>query len=165
MPSKERENGLVIGRRVRIALVRDGDSEYAQKIRGGVDVFRLLKDELIGADRERFLVLLLDNRYRVLAIEEVAVGSVSQALVHPREVYKSAVLANATALICVHNHPSGDPAPSDEDRSVTRRLKEAGDLLGIALLDHVIIGSETYHSFKEAGELGKEVNLASGKVC
>ena len=157
LSSSDQRKKLLIVQRVRIALVRDGDSQYGQKIRRGVDVFRLLKDELIGADRERFLVLLLDNRHNVLAVEEVAVGSVSQALVHPREVYKSAMLTNASAIICVHNHPSGDPAPSGEDRAITKRLKDAGELLGIPLLDHVIIGSETYHSFVEAGDLAKNV--------
>lgn len=102
--------------------------------------------------KEYFLTLHLDGKNKISCIEEVSVGSMSQAVVHPREVFKTALLSSAAAIILIHNHPSGDPMPSREDREITRRLKEAGDLLGIKVLDHIIIG-ESYLSFVEMGLL------------
>ncbi len=96
---------------------------------------------------EVFRVLFLDGKNRVLFFEDVARGSVSSCVVHPREVFWSAVYHRASAILCVHNHPSGDPEPSGEDETITRRLKEAGELLGIRFLDHVIIGERSYYSF------------------
>jgi len=100
--------------------------------------------------KEYFLTLHLDGKNRIICIEEVSVGSLNQSIVHPREVFKTALLSSAAAIILIHNHPSGDPQPSREDREITRRLKEAGELLGIRVLDHMIIG-ETYLSFVEMG--------------
>ena len=140
--------------RVRIELVRDGTSEYPEEsIRGASAVWRLLREEMTIWDRERFLTLLLDGRHKVLGLEEVSVGTATASLVHPREVFKGAILANAVAFILVHNHPSGDPSPSREDRDVTERLKKASELMGIKLLDHIVFGKEGFHSFAEAGEL------------
>lgn len=89
---------------------------------------------------------------RILCIDRVSVGSLNQSIVHPREVFKSAVYSSAAAIILVHNHPSLDPAPSREDIEITRRLKECGELLGIKLLDHIIVG-DSYVSFVERGML------------
>jgi DNA repair protein RadC len=139
---------------VRIELVRDSTSDYPEEsVRGASQVWRLLREELTGWDRERFLTLLLDGRHKVLGLEEVSVGTATASLVHPREVFKGAILANAVAFILVHNHPSGDPSPSREDRDVTERLKKASELMGIKLLDHIVFGKEGFHSFAEAGEL------------
>jgi len=102
--------------------------------------------------KEYFFTLHLDGKNRIVCIDQVSVGSLNQSIVHPREVFKTALLSSAAAIILLHNHPSGDPAPSREDREITRRLKEAGDLLGIRVLDHIIIGS-TYLSFTEQGLL------------
>ena len=98
---------------------------------------------------------MLDGKNRVTAVHLVSQGSLSQSIVHPRETFKSAVLANAAAVILVHNHPSGDVTPSREDAEITRRLKEAGELLGIRVLDHLIVDTESGHytSFTSQGLL------------
>jgi DNA repair protein RadC len=95
----------------------------------------------------------LDAKHGLLCFDRVAVGTLESSLVHPREVFKGALLSSAGSIVIVHNHPSGDPAPSQEDREVTRRLVEAGKLLGVPVLDHVIIGESSYYSFRETGEL------------
>ncbi len=102
--------------------------------------------------KEYFLTLHLDGKNRIVCMEEVSVGSLNQSIVHPREVFKTALLSSAAAIVLIHNHPSGDPTPSREDREITRRLKEGGDLLGIRVLDHIIVG-ESYLSFVEQGLL------------
>ena len=117
--------------RVRIELVRDATSDYPEEsIRCASAVWRLLREEMTSWDRERFLTLLLDGRHKVLGLEEVSVGTATASLVHPREIFKGIILANAVAFILVHNHPSGDPSPSREDRDVTERLKKAFDWQG-----------------------------------
>jgi DNA repair protein RadC len=98
--------------------------------------------------KEHFVSLLLDGKNRIIAVDKVSVGTLNQSLVHPREVFKTAVLSAAAAIILVHNHPTGDTTPSAEDKDVTTRLKAAGDILGIRILDHVIIGDD-YYSFTE----------------
>ncbi|MGH7163739.1 MAG: RadC family protein, partial [Planctomycetota bacterium] len=103
--------------------------------------------------REMFLVVLLDARHRILREEVVSEGSLTSSIVHPRDVFAPAVRESAGAVVLVHNHPSGDPRPSDEDVAVTRRLVHASELLGIRVLDHVIVGDGAYASFKEAGLL------------
>ena len=122
-----------------------------------------LVNEFFGAEmralqKESLRVLLLDTRYHFIAAEEVSRGSVNESIAHPREVFRPALLASAYAIIVVHNHPSGDPSPSQADHSLTRRLADAAELMQIKLLDHVIIGApaegrESYFSFKEAGVL------------
>ena len=102
--------------------------------------------------KEHFLCVHLDGKNRLSCVDRVAVGSLNSAIVHPREVFKTALLSSAAALILIHNHPSGDPTPSREDLELTGRLKEAGELLGIKVLDHVIIG-DTYVSLCERGLL------------
>jgi DNA repair protein RadC len=105
-----------------------------------VDRFRV-GPKLRKQAREHFLVLLLNARHEVMGQETVSVGSLNASIVHPREVFRPAVLASAAAVVLVHNHPSGDPEPSEEDLSITKRLVEAGELLGISVLDHVIVAS------------------------
>ena len=102
---------------------------------------------------ERFVALLLDSRNRVIKDVVVSQGTLTASLVHPREVFRAAVRESAAALVLVHNHPSGDPAPSGEDREVTRRLCDAGRIVGIRVLDHVVIAERGYFSFCEAGEI------------
>lgn len=101
--------------------------------------------------KEYFLVLLLDGKNRILREVQISEGSLNQSIVHPREVFNPAVRESAAAVILVHNHPSGDPTPSREDLEISRRLKEAGELLGIRVLDHIIIGDNAYVSFVERG--------------
>lgn len=113
----------------------------------------LLMDEMRFLDREHFKVVLLNTKNNVIGINTVSVGSLSASVVHPRELFKQAILKSAAALILAHNHPSGDPTPSREDLEVTKRLVEAGDLLGIQVLDHLIIGNGRYVSLKAQGLL------------
>jgi DNA repair protein RadC len=102
-------------------------------------------------DREHFLVCGLDAKHRVIGINVVSVGTLTLSIVHPREVFKPLIVMNAAAWLCSHNHPSGDPAPSQEDRLLTTRLREVGELLGITLLDHVILGEARHYSFADDG--------------
>lgn len=112
-----------------------------REIRGPDDVVACVGPKLRREQREHFLVLLLNARHEVVARETVSVGSLNASIVHPREVFRPAVVASAAATVLVHNHPSGDPEPSEEDLSITKRLVEAGELLGISVLDHVIVAS------------------------
>jgi len=121
-------------------------------IRSPADVQSHFRRSLCRRPRESFYVLLLDGRHRLISSEEVSVGTLTASLVHPREVFRDAIRSAAAAIVLVHNHPSGDPSPSAEDRSVTTRLREAGELLGIRVVDHVIVASSGYFSFREAGD-------------
>lgn len=116
-------------------------------------VFDYFHHELRDARTEQFLLLLLDGKNRISRKVAISHGSLNQSIVHPREVFAPAVRESAAAVIFVHNHPSGDPTPSQEDREITRRLKDAGELLGIRVLDHLIIGDGSYFSFTESGLL------------
>lgn len=116
------------------------------------DVYALVAPQLRGADREHFWALALNTKNRLLRTFEVSVGSLNASIVHPRELFKEAVRISAASIVVVHNHPSGDPTPSGADIQLTRRLSRAGDVLGIDLLDHVVIGDGGEHaSLKELG--------------
>ena len=109
--------------------------------------------QLAGKKREQFQVLLLDRKNRVTRDVMISQGSLTASIVHPREVFNPAIRDSAAAVIFVHNHPSGDPQPSPEDHTLTERLAEAGQLLGIPVLDHIIVGRDTYMSFADEGLL------------
>ena len=117
------------------------------------DVADLLMEEMCHLDREHFKVIFLTAKNEVLGIETVSIGGLSSAQAHPRETFKAAIRCSAAASMAVHNHPSGDSTPSADDVLLTKRLKQAGDLLGIELLDHIIIGDNEYTSLKELGLL------------
>jgi DNA repair protein RadC len=113
----------------------------------------LIRQGYADRDREAFIVLLLDVKHRVTAEEVISIGILEGFLTHPREVFKAAVAGSAASIIIAHNHPSGDPKPSAQDREVTRRLQEAGKILGIPVVDHIIVGSTgAYYSFREEGK-------------
>ena len=112
-------------------------------------IFRDLRHET----REEFIALHLDGKNKIICFDRVSVGSLNQAIVHPRELFKAAVASSAAAVILIHNHPSGDPTPSREDLAITKRLREAGEILGIKVLDHIIVGDETFTSFVNQGLL------------
>jgi DNA repair protein RadC len=140
----------------KISLVREGRVAcYEQQIRSSANVSTILQTYLADVDREHFVVLLLNQKNRVVGVNTVSIGSLTASVVHPREVFKPAILSNAAAIILAHNHPSGAPQPSQEDRVLTVRLVAAGKLLGISVLDHVIIGDGTsaYFSFADEGLL------------
>jgi DNA repair protein RadC len=117
------------------------------------DVAHLVMEEMRYLDREHFRVVSLSTKNHVLGISSISVGSLNSSLVHPRECFKEAIRRNSNAIILLHNHPSGDPTPSREDIDVTRRLSDGGQILGIEVLDHVIIGDNRYISLKERGIL------------
>ena len=115
------------------------------------DIFEAFHLRLRDEKREHFFVVTLDARHRVIGEHLVSVGSLSSSIVHPREVFRPAIREAAGAVVLVHNHPSGDPRPSEEDVAVTRRLANASELIGIRVLDHVVIGDGRYASFREEG--------------
>jgi len=138
----------------RIALVREPGVKLAERpqIRVAAEAAPLLAQYIGETDREVFAVALLTIRRRVLGLHTVSVGCLTSSLVHPREVFKPAILAGSAALLLAHNHPSGDPEPSAEDIALTRRLTAAGHLLGIEVLDHLILGEAgRFVSLRERG--------------
>lgn len=137
---------------VQVKLVREKSLLYKErKIRSPHDAYTLLKEFIGDADREHFVVLCLDTKNQPTCIQTVHIGSLNASIVHPREVLKSALLSNSASIIVGHNHPSNVCDPSAEDIQVTERLKEACNILGIDLLDHLIICTDTFKSLKEAG--------------
>ena len=126
-------------------------------VTGPRDAAKLAGALLAGADVERVLALHFNVKHRLIGVHVVSVGTLDASLVHPRDVFKAAVLSNASGLILAHNHPSGDPTPSGEDRALSDRLRQAGELLGVTLLDFVIVTDPAegfrYYSFKESGVL------------
>ena len=120
-------------------------------IRDSARAATILRPLFHGLDREQFLVACLDAKHAIIGVNVVSVGSLTLSIVHPREVFKPAILLNSAAIICAHNHPSGDPAPSSEDRVLTDRLRQAGDLIGITILDHLILGDDRTYSFADQG--------------
>lgn len=133
--------------------IRENAPDYlkARRFTSPQQIFEIFH-ELRLETKEHFIALHLDGKNRIICLDRVSVGSLNQSIVHPREVFKSAVYSSAAAIILIHNHPSLDPAPSREDIEITRRLKECGELLGIKLLDHIIVG-DSYVSFVERGML------------
>jgi len=140
---------------VTVKLVRESSVLYKDRtIYSPADSVNLLEQFLKDEDRERFMVLCLDTKNQPTAIHTVSIGTLNSSVVHPREVFKVAILANSNAIILGHNHPSELTDPSRQDVEVTQRLVEAGKVLGIEVLDHIIIGSNSrYVSFKEKGIL------------
>jgi DNA repair protein RadC len=125
-----------------------------ERIRGPADVYRRLGPALRDLDQEEFHALLLNTQHRVVREVLVTRGILDASLIHPREVFRNAVAQGAAAVILVHNHPSGDPTPSAEDRAVTRQMVQAGRALGIPVLDHVVIGDGRWRALSQEGDLG-----------
>lgn len=140
------------GLQVRIQLVRQGSSSYSTKIAGPGDAAQLLA-YLKREDREHFVCICVDANNNVLGVETVSIGTLSASLVHPRECLKAAILLNAAGVLIGHNHPSNSLEPSQEDIQTTRRLVKAGELMGIPVLDHIIVGDGGYTSMREKGLL------------
>lgn len=136
---------------VSLKLVKESSVLYeTRKISNPYDAYRLIKNFLVDSDREKFVVVCLDTKSQPVSIEIVSIGTVNSAMVHPREVFKVAVLTNASKIICFHNHPSGNTNFSKEDEVITNRLKKCGEILGIELVDHIVVGDDDkYFSFKE----------------
>lgn len=137
---------------VSIKLVKESSMLYSKrKVTSPYDAAELLRDFIENSDREMLLVCCLDTKNQPNYISVVSIGTLNSSLVHPREVFKTAILGNSASIIIAHNHPSGDISPSSEDINITNRLKEAGKIMGIDLIDHIIIGDRSYTSLKERG--------------
>ena len=149
-PEKKKITILSIEARYRKEVVREDAPDWVSKrFTSASQVYEMFLD-LRQEAKEHFIALHLDGKNRIACLDRVSVGSLNQSIVHPRELFKTALLSSAAAILLIHNHPTGDPTPSSEDLEVTRRIKEAGDLLGIKVLDHIIIG-DSYLSFAEQG--------------
>jgi DNA repair protein RadC len=138
--------GIELGKRLARTKMSD-----TVTIRSPENVDELLREELRYLQKEHFVCLFLNTKNHVIGRETLSMGSLNASIVHPREVFRAAIKRSSAALICVHNHPSGDPTPSPEDIQITQRLVEAGAIIGIEVLDHVIIGDHKFISLKEQG--------------
>ncbi|NLT67797.1 MAG: DNA repair protein RadC [Acidobacteria bacterium] len=138
-----------------VELVRDRliKVEPRPSIHNPDDVVAILQEELLKSDREKLVCVMLNAKNRIIGMDIVSVGSLTASIAHPREIFKSAILKNAASILLSHGHPSGDPAPSREDIQLTERVAKAGEILGIRLLDHIIIGELGTYSFSNAGRL------------
>jgi len=140
----------------KVALVRESQmTPLSSSLRSSAEAAALVHRYLGAVDREHCVVVLLDQKHKAIGLHTVSIGTLTASLVHPREVFKPAILANAAALLVAHNHPSGEPTPSAEDKALTTRLVEAGKVLGIPVLDHIIVGdgTATHFSFADHGLL------------
>lgn len=135
---------IELGRRIHA-----GGGEYRPIITGSADAAKLMQGRMRYLDREQFQVMMLNHKKAVLGIETVSIGTLNSSLVHPREVFKQAIKRSASTVILAHNHPSGNCEPSEQDLQVTSRLKEVGQIVGIEVIDHIIIGEDSYYSFRE----------------
>ncbi|WP_429995929.1 RadC family protein [Metabacillus fastidiosus] len=135
-----------------VKLVKESSLLYKDRcVRSPEDGYQLLKQFLGEVDREYFIIVCLDTKNQPTAINICHIGSLNASIVHPRECFKPAILSNAASILVGHNHPSGQAAPSREDIEVTKRLVEAGKIIGIDVLDHIIIGDNQFVSLKEKG--------------
>lgn len=139
---------------VKIKLVRESSFLYGKRrLNNPVDAYELGKFFMEESDREQLVVCCLDTKNQPLNLHVVSIGSLNASIVHPREVFKAAILSNAASIILFHNHPSGDPTPSSEDLCASERIRDCGKLIGIDLLDHIITGEDSYYSMREKGDL------------
>ena len=118
-------------------------------IRSSRDAANILAPEMEDLDKEHFIILLLDTRHNLIKKERIFIGTLDNSVIHPREIFKPAIIESSSAIIIAHNHPSGDPSPSNDDIEITAKLKQAGKLIGIEVLDHVIIGKNSSYSFMD----------------
>ena len=147
---KKKENEIKV---VNVRLVKEPSLYSTEPIKTPEDVLKVIAGELANYDREVFMVLNLKTNGQVINMNICSVGTLNASLVSPREVFKSAILSNAGAFICLHNHPSGNLEPSGEDKDITKRLMECGRMLDIRMLDHIIVAAESAEmfSFREEG--------------
>lgn len=157
-PAELRDRGLTPRVVDRLSVVfeiarRFGEEEFVpgRPFRGSYDIYAHFRERLASASVEHFIVVLLDNKNRKLRDVTVSLGSLTASIVHPRDVYAQVIRDSAAAIVFVHNHPSGDPTPSKEDLEITQRLRQVGDLVGVRVLDHIVIGKGRYVSFVDDG--------------
>ena len=151
LPYEENKFNLYLDYKVRIQLIREKNINYLElkQINNSSDAYSLVKDRMQMMDREMMLVLLLNTNNRVHGIHEVSVGTINMCYSAPRDLYKAALISNSTQIIISHNHPSGCSSPSQADHITTENINKAGEILGIKLLDHLIIGDNSYYSFAD----------------
>ncbi len=142
---------LEIARRVNTNGSDTAQNKRRKKVASPADIFTFLKPKLAHHKKEHFVLVSFDTRNNIIGIDTISIGTLNASLVHPRELFEIAIRKHAASVIIAHNHPSGDPDPSDEDIRVTSKLIEAGKLLGIQVLDHIIVGNNTFYSFSEEG--------------
>ena len=134
--------------RIKVSLVKEVTPTY--QVRSGADVVKMLRDKVFKDDpREMMVAVYLNSQHKLIGTHIVSVGIVNSAPFHPREVFAPGLVMNAVSLVLAHNHPSGDPTPSHDDREGTDRLMSAGELLGVTALDHVVIGENRFYSFAD----------------
>ena len=138
---------------LKVVKETSGRYDVRKKIQSPNDIFNIAQNVIQANEyaEENLWLITLDTKNNITGIFTVSTGSLNSTIVHPREIFKRAVLQNAASIIICHNHPSGDPAPSQEDINITKRIYDAGKILGIELLDHIIIGDNKYTSLKEKG--------------
>lgn len=135
---------------VRCKMVKESSVKYEKRvIASPFDGYMIVKDFLEDLDREQLMLLCLNTKNEPTNLSVISIGTLNSSLMHPREVFKIAILSNASKIMLAHNHPSGTSNPSLEDRLMTERIKDCGKMMGIELLDHIIVGDNTYYSFKE----------------
>lgn len=134
------------GLKCRVCLVMENPSAKPMEVNGELDIYNLVKDEMVSSDREILLSVLLNGMNRVIGVENVAIGCLNACAWIPRDILKSAILANAAAIVICHNHPSGVLKPSPQDLKMTQKLVKAGEIVGIKVLDHLIISHEGFRS-------------------
>ncbi len=137
-------SAVELGKRISVSNI-----ENKIKVTSPLDITNLLMEEMKYLKKEYFKIVMLDTKNKIISIKNVSIGSLNSSIVHPREVYKEAIKRSSASIILVHNHPSGDPTPSKEDINITKRLVECGNILGIKVLDHIILGRNRYISLKE----------------
>lgn len=139
----------------RLELVKESKGTYDTKVSVPSDVVEVLNNvfKLNMQCEEVFVILCMDTKNKIVGAFEVSRGTINSSIVHPREVFKRAMMCNAASIIAGHNHPSGIVTPSEEDKNITKRLVEAGVMLGMPVIDHLIVGEDSYYSFKEDGKL------------
>jgi DNA repair protein RadC len=140
---------IELGRRI----FKEVEEIKGTKFNSPYKVFQYYQNKFIGLPQEFFYCIYLDNHQKILSDKKLFMGSLNYSMVHPREVFKQAYLTGASFIICIHNHPSGNPLPSKEDIELTNNLIKVGNLLGVKVLDHIIIGSNNYYSFLENGDI------------
>lgn len=138
--------GIELGQRLMKALPEEKDAICCPN-----DAVQLVMEEMRFLQQEHFVCMFLDTKNRVIEKKCIFIGSLNSSVVHPREIFREAIRCSAAGVICVHNHPSGDPTPSREDFEITKRLFQAGEMIGIELIDHLIIGDQLYYSMREKG--------------
>ena len=146
---KPKFNDNYKGVKCRVYLIREGDDDEVIRLNNSKDVYDLVKDELVNSDREILLSVMLTVKNQLIGVETVSIGSTYATTMLPRDVFKSAILANAVGIILCHNHPSGELIPSSEDIHHTKLLMEAGKLLGIKVLDHLIVSNKGFYSLTD----------------